>query len=161
MRNTGYEILAPIISSNSPPNATYPTYNLKALATAAYASTWSDATSQRSDDTSSTAGFSDSDSCASYCFSQTALSSQTSVSSFGSSCEPPLKLHEPWAKHHVQPPTLAELPAESRRNPRRTSNSATSRTGRPPTLQRQADRKINFVDSLVGKNSRSPQWARC
>jgi hypothetical protein len=38
-----------------------------------------------------------------------------------------------------------------RQNPRRTSSSATSRTGRPPTLVRQADRKVNFVDNLVGK----------
>ena len=38
-----------------------------------------------------------------------------------------------------------------RANPRRTSHSATSRTGCPPPLVRQVERKHNFVDNLVGK----------
>lgn len=38
-----------------------------------------------------------------------------------------------------------------RQNPRRTSSTATSRTGCPPPLVRQTERKVNFVDNLVGK----------
>lgn len=38
-----------------------------------------------------------------------------------------------------------------RQNARRTSNSATTRIGCPPPLVRQAERKLNFVDNLVGK----------
>lgn len=44
------------------------------------------------------------------------------------------------------------VPAELRKNPRRTSNSTTSR-GCPPTLTRQAERKGEFVDKLVGKTT--------
>lgn len=40
-----------------------------------------------------------------------------------------------------------------RQNARRTSNTATTRTGCPPPLVRQAERKLNFVDNLVGKPS--------
>jgi hypothetical protein len=43
---------------------------------------------------------------------------------------------------------------EHRPNPRRTS--AASRSGCPPSLVRQSDRKVNFVDSLVGKIQRKP-----
>lgn len=138
--NTVYEPSSLINTHHNAP------YNLT-LAVSASASS----TSIWSDDASSSASSSDT-SCGSYCFSQATLS-QASISSLGSSCEPVIKLQGPWPKHHIQPPTQAEAPAEPRQNPRRTSNSATSRTGRPPTLQRQADRKINFVDNLVGKNN--------
>jgi hypothetical protein len=36
-----------------------------------------------------------------------------------------------------------------RQNPRRSSSTSTTRTGCPPALLRQSDRKVNFVDSLV------------
>ncbi|KAI0405480.1 hypothetical protein F4802DRAFT_171327 [Xylaria palmicola] len=39
-----------------------------------------------------------------------------------------------------------------RQNPRRTSNSSTTRNG-PPTLARQSDRKVNFVDNLVDSST--------
>ena len=39
------------------------------------------------------------------------------------------------------------VPAELRQNPRRTSST---RSGCPPKLVHQQDRKVNFVDSLVG-----------
>ncbi|KXX73518.1 G1/S-specific cyclin pas1 [Madurella mycetomatis] len=137
--NTAYEPSSLINAHHNAP------YNLTLAVSASASST---STSTWSGDTTSSAGSSDTASCDSYCFSQAALS-QASASSLGSSCEPVIKLHEPWPKHRIQPTTQAEAPAESRQNPRRTSNSATSRTGRPPTLQRQADRKINFVDNLV------------
>ncbi|KAL2198686.1 hypothetical protein P885DRAFT_67843 [Corynascus similis CBS 632.67] len=125
-------------------------YNLS-LATSASSSSsfWSDASSQHSDDSVSTAATSYSDSRDSYYFSHPSNSSQTSVSSFGSSCESAVKLRNPWAKNHVQPQIPTELPAELRQNPRRTSTSATSRTGRPPSLVRQSDRKLSFVENLV------------
>ncbi|KAI0913790.1 hypothetical protein F4823DRAFT_502819 [Ustulina deusta] len=39
-----------------------------------------------------------------------------------------------------------------RQNPRRTSNSSVTRNG-PPTLARQCDRKVNFVDNLVDSST--------
>jgi hypothetical protein len=48
-------------------------------------------------------------------------------------------------------PTYADVtsvPAPERQNPRRSSQS---KHQRPPPLVRQRDRKINFVDNLVGK----------
>ncbi|KAK4154846.1 hypothetical protein C8A00DRAFT_42460 [Chaetomidium leptoderma] len=128
------------IARNAPYNL-----SLTTSASSSSASFWSDASSQHSDDTVSTAQTSYSDSCDSYYFSHGPNSSQTSVSSFGSSCESATKLHNPW----VQAQTQAELPTELRQNPRRTSTSATSRTGRPPSLVRQSDRKLSFVENLV------------
>jgi hypothetical protein len=40
------------------------------------------------------------------------------------------------------------VPAEQRQNPRRSSSSTNPRA--PPQLVRQSDRKVNFVDCLVG-----------
>ncbi|KAK4043755.1 hypothetical protein C8A01DRAFT_32074 [Parachaetomium inaequale] len=130
-----------------PTSSIHPTrnapYNLS-LATSASSSSsfWSDVSSQHSDDSVSTAPTSYSDSCDSYYFSHPLASSQTSVSSLGSSCDP-------WPKSHLQSQTQVELPAELRQNPRRTCTSATSRTGRPPSLVRQSDRKLSFVENLV------------
>ncbi|KAH6628583.1 hypothetical protein F5144DRAFT_316245 [Chaetomium tenue] len=123
-------------------------YNLS-LATSASSSSssfWSDVSSQHSDDSVSTAPTSYSDSCDSFYFSQPLASSQISVSSLGSSCESVAKLHDPWAKSQSEAD-----PTKLRQNPRRTGTSATSRTGRPPSLVRQSDRKLSFVENLVGK----------
>ncbi|KAK0729800.1 hypothetical protein B0H67DRAFT_476734 [Lasiosphaeris hirsuta] len=125
-------------------------------ASASSSSVWSDASSQHSDDSHSSATSSDSDSCDSYCFSQSAPSSQSSVSSIGSSCEPLNKLLDSNPKLYLPPQQQqvpADLPLELRQNPRRTSNSVTSRAGRPPTLVRQADRKVNFVDNLIDSSA--------
>lgn len=43
---------------------------------------------------------------------------------------------------------VTSVPKEQRQHPRRNS---LARSNRPPTLQRQCDRKFNFVESLVGK----------
>lgn len=126
-------------------------FALAATASASSASLWSSASSQHSDDSSSSANTSDSDSYDSYCFSQPVPSSQSSVSSIGSLCEPS-KFFDARPKQCTQP-TQVELPQELRQNPRRTSASATSRTGRPPTLVRQADRKVSFVDNLVDSST--------
>ncbi|KAI0542757.1 hypothetical protein GGR58DRAFT_510050 [Xylaria digitata] len=45
-----------------------------------------------------------------------------------------------------------EVAQTLRHNPRRTSNSAVARNG-PPTLARQSDRKVNFVDNLVDSST--------
>lgn len=52
----------------------------------------------------------------------------------------------------LQPPSYADVtsvPRQQRQHPRR---CPLSRGQRPPTLQRQQDRKVNFVDNLVGKS---------
>jgi hypothetical protein len=125
-------------------------YNLT-LATEASSSTasvWSDSSSQHSDDSSSSTS-SASDSCDSYCFSQP--SSQSSVSSVESACGPNVSQDECLVESQTKQCLDAcrgELPRELRQNPRR-SFSVNTRTGRPPTLVRQAERKHSFVDNLV------------
>ena len=44
---------------------------------------------------------------------------------------------------------ITQLPKEQRQHPRRCS---LSRNQKPPALQRQCERKINFVENLVGKH---------
>jgi hypothetical protein len=60
-------------------------------------------------------------------------------------CEQPLSIATYWPKTKLS----AEIPhpPERRQHPRRTSVGANG----PPSLVRQCDRKVNFVDSLVGK----------
>ena len=41
--------------------------------------------------------------------------------------------------------------AELRRNPRRSAPGSHAKGGCPPSLVRQSDRKVNFVDNLVGR----------
>jgi hypothetical protein len=43
---------------------------------------------------------------------------------------------------------VTSVPSQQRQHPRRSSSA---KTHRPPPLVRQADRKVNFVDNLVGK----------
>jgi PHO85 cyclin-5 len=123
-------------------NAPYSS-SLATSASASSASVWSDVCSQSSDDTSVSAPTSDSDSCDSYYHSRQACDLQTSESA----CE------IAWSKQQTQHPNRDIVPPELRQNPRRSSTSSTTRSGCPPTLVRQADRKVNFVDNLVGKPS--------
>lgn len=55
---------------------------------------------------------------------------------------------------------VTSVPVPQRQHPRRTS---ISRNQRPPPLVRQRDRKINFVDNLVGKHiaPHEPNQTRC
>lgn len=53
-----------------------------------------------------------------------------------------------FARQYAQP--VSDARRSLRQNPRRTSTTATTRTGCPPPLVRQAERKLNFVDNLVG-----------
>jgi hypothetical protein len=133
-------------------------YNLSLAASASCSSSsfWSDVSSQHSDDsvsTVSTAATSYSDSCDAYCFSHPSTSSSQA-------CDSAVKLRDPWAKSQTHAPVqAAEVPAEARKNPRRTSASASSR--RPPSLVRQSDRKLSFVENLVGKDYSHPSPRTC
>lgn len=103
------------------------------------ASVWSDASSQSSDDTSISASISDSlEHCDAYCHSSQQSCEQAS-------------LRSSWVKQTLQ--TSVDASHEVRQNRRRTSSSATTKTGCPPALIRQSDRKVNFVDNLVDSST--------
>lgn len=105
------------------------TSSLASSATASSVSVCSDASSQLSADYSTTSSLTDYSDYLPQ--SRPSLSQQSSCASLRSS---------------------SVLPQGLRQNPRRTSGSATSRTGCPPPLVRQVERKHNFVDNLVGKS---------
>ncbi|KAK5663200.1 hypothetical protein OQA88_6618 [Cercophora sp. LCS_1] len=110
--------------------------------------------SQNSDDGNSTTP--ESDHGDSYCFSsQSVASSQSSVSSVESACGPIDACKESVVEFQPKP-TLeqiqTELPRELRLNPRR-SFSVNTRSGRPPVLVRQTERKHHFVDNLVDSST--------
>lgn len=108
--------------------ATFPySSSIASSASASSASVWSSGSSQSSDDSSVT-GSLDSDPSDTCCYAST-------------TCAP--TVDEPCPAK-LQPPEAAQ----PRLHPRRTS--AGSARG-PPQLVRQCDRKVNFVDSLVGK----------
>jgi hypothetical protein len=108
-------------------------------ASSSTASIWSDAASQSSDDSSNP----DSDISEPYCLtSSQAAPSFTTASNI---CEQIISVAAYYPKHR----TNVEVGQEQRQHPRRTSVSA--RSGCPPSLVRQCDRKVSFVDSLVGK----------
>lgn len=133
--NRGADQVLPAISHQ---HALYNT-SVASSAASSTVSVWSDASSQSSDD-SSTSISSDSDSCDPYSKSTCKVA------------DAPLSLRRP--QHHQQrlPPLITDaLPAEQRQNPRRSSGAgAQARSARLPSLVRQSDRKVNFVDSLVG-----------
>ncbi|ORY67365.1 uncharacterized protein BCR38DRAFT_456157 [Pseudomassariella vexata] len=109
--------------------------SLASSASSSSASVWSDASSQHSDDTSVSAPSDSSEHCDSYLYSQQAASCDQA------------NLRHSWARQAQS--TAAEVPQQLRQNPRRTSTGAISKTGCPPALVRQNDRKVNFVDNLV------------
>jgi hypothetical protein len=115
-------------------------YNLELASAASSSNTsvWSDSSSQHSDD-------GDNSDSADSCFSH--ASSQSSVSSVESVGEPIAKLLHSQLKQLPQ-----QQPQLERKNPRR-SSSVASRTGLPPSLVRQSDRKGNFVDNLVDSST--------
>lgn len=127
MKCDDYESLAFISLHNAPYSS-----SLASAASASSTSVWSDTSSQNSDDTSVTAPTSTSDS---------GYSSQASEAT----CDG-VKLSNQWLGRSQ--PAQCEIPSELRQNPRRTT-----RTGCPPLLVRQADRKVNFVDNLVDSST--------
>src|ERR1700709_61867 len=122
--------------------------SIASSASSSSASVWSDASSQSSDDSSTTT---DSETLDTYCCTSQPPPSFTTASTI---CEQPLSIATYWPKHKLS----ADVPAtlEQRQHPRRTSVGATSRPGCPPSLVRQCDRKVNFVDGLVGKPNMQP-----
>ncbi|KAI0172470.1 hypothetical protein GGR52DRAFT_580306 [Hypoxylon sp. FL1284] len=130
---------------NSSQNVPYNT-SIASSASSSSASVWSESSSQSSDDTCISAYNSDSsEQCDSYPYARLPVPAQPVLpSSQAVSCTP-------WpAQTQLQQP---DVPQELRQNPRRTSSSATARSGCPPPLVRQSDRKVNFVDSLVDSST--------
>lgn len=119
--------------------------SLASSASSSSASVWSDASSQLSDDSSVTGALSDSETSDSYCCpSQPAPSFPAN-----SACEQGISIATYWPKRKV----LVEVAPEQRQHPRRTCVGSVARTGCPPSLVRQSDRKVNFVDSLVDSSA--------
>ncbi|KAF5872935.1 putative g1 s-specific cyclin protein [Botrytis fragariae] len=112
--------------------------SIASSASSSTSSVWSDAASQASDNSSITSASSDSEPPY-FCANQLPLPAiaidiceKNNITKF-------------WPQQRLP----VEIAPEERQNPRRTSVGSSTRTGRPPTLIRQADRKVNFVDSLV------------
>ncbi|KAI8966106.1 hypothetical protein F5Y11DRAFT_343798 [Daldinia sp. FL1419] len=126
-------------SQNGPYNS-----SIASSASSSSASVWSESSSQASDDTSLSICTSDAlERCDSYAYIRRSMPSQSDVlcnQVVPTTC---------WTGQ----PQQTEIPQELRQNPRRTSSSATSRSGCPPSLIRQSDRKVNFVDSLVDSST--------
>ncbi|ESZ96647.1 hypothetical protein SBOR_3014 [Sclerotinia borealis F-4128] len=116
--------------------------SLASSASSSTSSVWSDAASQSSDNSSITSASSDSEPPY-FCADQ--LPPPTTVISI---CE-----KNPITKFWPQQRLSVEVSLDQRQNPRRTSVGSNTRTGHPPTLTRQADRKVNFVDSLVDSSA--------
>jgi hypothetical protein len=117
--------------------ATFPySSSIASSASSSTASVWSSNSSQSSDDSSVTSSL-DADSADSCCYGGATYTSSLD--------EPCPAISASWPKHK-----LPEAATQPRAHPRRTSASST-RSGCPPQLVRQCDRKVNFVDSLVGK----------
>lgn len=131
-------------SQNGPYNS-----SLASSASSSSASVWSEASSQSSqssDDTSISAYTSDSsEQCDPYQYSRQPVPIQSGL--LPNQGLPSAS----WSAQAQPQPQLPEVPQELRQNPRRSNSGATTRNGCPPPLVRQSDRKVNFVDSLVGK----------
>lgn len=121
----------------------YAPYNssIAASASTSTSSVWSDA-SQSSDDTSVSAHSSDSESCDSYCLPKPTAAIAGNAPDYRRA-----------ALQQQQQLRTDAVPVELRQNPRRSSSGP--RSGCPPTLVRQSDRKVNFVDSLVGRSKQT------
>jgi hypothetical protein len=119
-------------------------HSLASSASSSSASVWSDVASQSSDESSvhSAGAGPESDAPETYC-----CTSQPSYEPTQHNiCDSTVTLTTCWPKS-----TSTSIAPEQRQHPRRTSTSTVARLGCPPSLVRQCDRKVNFVDSLVGK----------
>ncbi|KAL6896306.1 hypothetical protein GGI43DRAFT_385849 [Trichoderma evansii] len=119
-------------------------YSSSASSSLASASVWSgsDTASQTSDDASISTTSSDNDSWQSVFLYQASSTANQAIR------------RHPEARNQQQqsapiPIPIPAVPAELRQNPRRTASSSASSGCHPPSLVRQSDRKVNFVDSLV------------
>lgn len=120
-------------------------YSSSASSSLTSASVWSgsDTASQTSDDASISTTASDNDSWQSVFLYQASSTANQAIR------RRPEALNQQQQSAPIPIPIPA-VPAELRQNPRRTASSSGSSGCHPPTLVRQADRKVNFVDSLVG-----------
>ncbi|KAI1181102.1 hypothetical protein F4777DRAFT_1903 [Nemania sp. FL0916] len=109
---------------------------LASSASSSSTSVFSELSSQSSDNTSTSAA-SDSDSCDSCYYPQ-----RSSLCRVESVC----------GSVRIGQSQQVEVAQTLRQNPRRTSNSTITRNG-PPSLVRQSDRKVNFVDNLVDSST--------
>ncbi|KAF4624913.1 hypothetical protein G7Y89_g13256 [Cudoniella acicularis] len=114
--------------------------SIASSASSSSASVWSDAASQSSDDSSVTGASSDSEIAETYC--------PPSFTNTNNACEQNISVATYWPKQRLP----AEVAPEKRQHPRRTS-VGTSQPRCPPSLVRQCDRKVNFVDSLVDSSA--------
>lgn len=111
-------------------------------ASSSASSVWSSSSSQVSDDSS--VGSSEADTAESYCHtSQHTSYTSTKIPEHG------LSITTAWPQHKVP----VEAASQQRQNPRRTSGSCATRSGCPPSLVRQCDRKVSFVDNLVDSSA--------
>lgn len=126
------------ISPAYDPLSQYASFCSSASSSLASASVWSgsDTASQTSDDASASTSSSDSDHWQSV-FLQ-AIRRRPEV---------------PSQQQQTAPIPIPAVPAELRQNPRRTASSSSSSGCHPPSLVRQSDRKVNFVDSLVDSST--------
>ena len=121
--------------------------SLSSSASSSCASVFSDAASQSSDDSSvHSGGSSDSEQSDAYC----RTTRQSSYQSLEDQCDV-ITPTECWPKS-----VLASSVPQKRPHPRRTSKLASRKARSPPSLVRQCDRKVSFVDSLVGKIKYQP-----
>ncbi|KAL7938048.1 hypothetical protein V8C35DRAFT_139772 [Trichoderma chlorosporum] len=131
------------ISPSYDPLSQYAPYNssISSSASASTSSVWSgsDTASQISDDASGSVT-SDNDSCHSY---------------FASRESTTIRRPDILSTHRQQQQAaqISAVPAELRQNPRRTAAAAGGAGCPPPSLVRQSDRKVNFVDSLVDSST--------
>ncbi|TVY64191.1 G1/S-specific cyclin pas1 [Lachnellula suecica] len=128
--NCGKDDSPPYIASYQ--NGPYSS-SIASSASSSSASVWSDASSQTSDDSSTVAS------------SEIETADYCPPSFTTTKCENIITTL--WPKK-----TLADVAPELRQHPRRTSVGA-SQPKCPPSLVRQCDRKVNFVDSLVDSSA--------
>lgn len=140
---------ATTISPAYDPLSQYGPYSssIASSASASTSSVWSgfDSASQTSDDASLSTS-SESDSCHSY------FASRGSSTSISTDHELPGRRPDVLSRQRQlqQVAPVPVVPSELRQNPRRTAAVAGGAGCPPPLLSRQPDRKVNFVDSLVG-----------
>ncbi|RDL40965.1 Cyclin [Venustampulla echinocandica] len=115
--------------------------SIASSASSSSASVWSDSASQSSDDSSVTST-SDSEPAETY-------NCPPSFVAATNACEKEISVATYWPKKHK---STQLPPQQQRQHPRRTS-AETSLPRCPPSLVRQSDRKVSFVDSLVDSSA--------
>ncbi|TAQ83299.1 hypothetical protein B7494_g8375 [Chlorociboria aeruginascens] len=121
--------------------------SLASSASSSSASVWSDVASQSSDDSSMTGASSDADTSENYYCANPPPCFPTTTANSHNICQQAASLGTYLPKLKVP----LEIHTAPRAHPRRTSVGA--RGGCPPSLVRQCERKVNFVDNLVDSSA--------